>query len=102
MPCRSTPATIPAGTAISNQTNNARRVRFVLQGNDAIGDADADGDAADGDTAGVHTLLIWRDSVSTEPASPANIVMRRGIKNTNLMAAFQRASAPPTLTRRSR
>ena len=78
------PATIPAGTAISNQTHNARRVRFVLQGNDAIGDADADGDAADGDTAGVHTLLIWRDSVSTEPASPANIVMRRGIKNTNL------------------
>jgi hypothetical protein len=78
------PATIPAGTVISNQTHNARRVRFVLQGNDAIGDADADGDAADGDTAGVHTLLIWRDSVSTEPASPANIAMRRGIKNTNL------------------
>ncbi len=75
---------VTAGTAVSNPTHNARRVRFVLQGNEAFGDADADGDAADGDTKGVHTLMIWRDSLSTEPASPANIVMRRGIKNTTL------------------
>ena len=73
---------VAAGTVVSNPTHNARRVRFVLQGNEAFGDANANGDAADGDTKGVHTLLIWRDSLSTEPASPANIVMRRGIKNT--------------------
>lgn len=54
----------------------------MLQGNEAIGDADLDGDAADGDTAGVHVLMIWRESTSSEPASPAEIVMRRGIKDT--------------------
>lgn len=71
-----------ANTAISNPAHNARRVRFVLQGNEALGDADGDGDAADGDTKGVHALLIWRDSVSTAAAAPANIVMRLGVKNT--------------------
>jgi len=83
------PPTNSAGTTISDAAKNARRVRFVLQGNDAIGDMEPgtspnvpDGDAADGDTAGVHSLVIWRESESTEPASPANIVMRRGIKNT--------------------
>jgi hypothetical protein len=73
---------VTAGVSISDPTHNARRVRYVLQGNEAFGDADGDGDAADGDTAGVHALVIWRDSVSTDPASAANIVVRRGIKNT--------------------
>lgn len=77
-----TPQTNSAGTSISDPASNARRVRFVLQGNEAIGDADADGDAADGDTAGVHSVIIWRDSASTLPDSPANIMMKRGIKNT--------------------
>jgi len=78
-----TPDTNSAGTVISNDLN-ARRVRFVLQGNDAIGDANGNGDAADGDTAGVHVLLLWRGSASTVPASAADIVIRRGIKNTVL------------------
>jgi hypothetical protein len=80
---------ITPGTVISNPTHNARRVRFALQGDEAIGDIEIgttpnkpDGDAADGDTAGLHTVVIWRDSVSTAPASPSNIAMRRGIKNT--------------------
>lgn len=79
-----TPQTKNAGTVISNTFNNARRVRFILQGNDAIGDADLDGDAADGDTAGVHVVTLWRESTTTEPAAAADIVVRRGIKNTAL------------------
>lgn len=79
-----TPQTNNAGTVISNTFNNARRVRFVLQGNDAIADTDLDGDAADGDTKGVHVALVWRESTSTEPAAAADIVFRRGIKNTTL------------------
>lgn len=79
-----TPQTNSAGTVISDPAKNARRVRFVLQGNDAIADADADGDAADGDTRGVHVLLLWRESTSTVADAPADIIVRRGIKNTAL------------------
>jgi len=79
-----TPQTNNAGTVISNTFNNARRVRFMLQGNDSIADADLDGDAADGDTAGVHVALLWRESTSTVPAAAADIVFRRGIKDTTL------------------
>jgi hypothetical protein len=79
-----TPQTNNPGTVISNTFNNARRVRFVLQGNDAIGDTDGDGDAADGDTKGVHVALLWRESTSTEPAAAADIEFRRGIRNTAL------------------
>ncbi|WP_240538355.1 ATPase, T2SS/T4P/T4SS family [Rhodoferax sp. PAMC 29310] len=56
---------LPAGTAISNPSNNARRVRFVAQGDEALGDADKNGDAADGDTQGVHVLLLWRETTLT-------------------------------------
>ena len=79
-----TPQTNNPGTVISNTFNNARRVRFLLQGNDAIADADLDGDAADGDTKGVHVALLWRESTSTVPAAAADIVFRRGIKDTTL------------------
>lgn len=71
-----------AGTSISNPANNARRVRIMLQGNDSIGDANGNGDAADGDTAGVHVVLLWRESATTEPAAAADIMARRGIKDT--------------------
>ncbi len=80
------PQTNSAGDVISTDAN-ARRVRFALQGNDAIGDADKDGDAADGDTAGVHVVLLWRGATSTDPNPPSDIVVRRGIKNTALRGA---------------
>lgn len=82
------PQTNNAGTVVSNTWANARRVRFVLQGNEAIGDVEAsgtpDGDAADGDTAGVHVVMLWREATSLVPAAPSDIIMRRGIKNTTL------------------
>ena len=79
------PSTHSAGTAVSDPTKNARRVRFMLQGNEALDTTgDKDGDAADGDTKGVHAALIWRETASLEPAAPSDIMMRRGIKNTSL------------------
>lgn len=80
-----TPSTHSAGTAVSDPTKNARRVRFMQQGNEALDTTgDKDGDAADGDTKGVHVALIWRETASLEPAAPSDIMMRRGIKNTAL------------------
>ena len=82
-----TPATNSAGTVVSDPTKNARRVRFALQGNEALDPlpgGDADGDAADGDTAGVHVLLMWRETASLEPAAASDIMVRRGLKNTAL------------------
>jgi len=82
-----TPQTDNAGTVISNTFNNARRVRFLLQGNEALDPTptgDGDGDAADGDTKGVHVVLLWRESTTTEPAAAADIILRRGIKDTVL------------------
>ncbi len=85
------PDTNNAGTVVSDPTKNARRVRFALQGDEAIGDVEPgttpnkpDGDAADGDTAGVHVLLLWRETASLEPAAASDIMLRRGIKNTAL------------------
>lgn len=80
-----TPQTNNAGTVVSDPAASARRVRFVLQGNEALMDADGDGDAADGDTKGVHVLMLWRQSpVSGIADAPADIIVRRGIKNTTL------------------
>lgn len=79
-----TPQTDNAGTVVSDTTKNSRRVRFALQGNEAIGDADGDGDAADGDTKGVHVAMLWRETASLEPAAASDIVVRRGIRNTTL------------------
>ena len=80
-----TPDTNSAGTVISNPANNARRVRFLLQGNAALGDADGDGDAADGDTSGVHAVVLWRETALLNvPAAASDIMLRRGIKNTAL------------------
>jgi hypothetical protein len=76
-----TPPNNSAGTVVSDPTKNSRRVRFALQGNEAIGDADGDGDAADGDTAGVHVALLWRETASLEPAAASDIIVRRGTKN---------------------
>ncbi|MDO8250563.1 MAG: choice-of-anchor O protein [Rhodoferax sp.] len=76
--------TIQAGTGISNTANNARRVRFLLQGNEALGDTDKDGDAADGDTKGVHAMLLWRETTLTTAAAASDVMVRRGIKNTAL------------------
>jgi len=73
------------GTPISDPARNARRVRFVLQGNEALDPAgDKDGDAADGDTQGVHVMLLWRETTLTTPAAASDVVVRRGIKNTAL------------------
>ena len=78
-------ATIQAGTGISNTANNARRVRFLVQGNEALDPAgDKDGDAADGDTKGVHVMLLWRETTLTTAAAASDVVVRRGIKNTAL------------------
>jgi hypothetical protein len=75
----------PAGTTISNTANNARRVRFLLQGNEALDTTgDKDGDAADGDTKGVHVMLLWRETTLTTPAAPSDVMVLRGIKNTAL------------------
>ena len=82
-----TPETNSAGTVVSDPTKNARRVRFPLQGNEALDPlpaGDGDGDAADGDTQGVHVLLMWRETASLEPAAASDIMVRRGIKNTAL------------------
>jgi hypothetical protein len=74
-----------AGTVVSDPAGSARRVRFVLQGNEALADADGDGDAADGDTKGVHVLMLWRQSpVSGIADTPADVMVRRGIKDTTL------------------
>jgi MYXO-CTERM domain-containing protein len=75
----------PAGTAISDTLYNARRVRFLLQGNEALDTTgDKDGDAADGDTKGVHVMLLWRETTLTTAAAASDVVVRRGIKNTTL------------------
>jgi len=82
-----TPDANSAGTVVSNPAKNARRVRFPLQGNEALDPlptGDGDGDAADGDTAGVHVLLLWREAATVEPAAPSDIMVRRGIKHTAL------------------
>lgn len=80
-----TPPSNSAGTVVNDPAKNARRVRFMLQGNEALDTTgDKDGDAADGDTQGVHVVLLWRETASLEPAAPSDIMMRRGIKNTAL------------------
>jgi len=78
------PETNNAGTIASDPAKNARRARILAQGNDALGDADKDGDAADGDTKGVHVVLIWREATVAIPDAPSDIVVRRGIKDTTL------------------
>ena len=76
-----TPDTNSAGTPISNPSNNARRVRFLLQGNEAMAGA---GDANSGLTKGVHVLLVWRETSLTTPAAASDIMMSRGIRHTGL------------------
>jgi hypothetical protein len=70
-----------AGTAISNPANSARRVRFLLQGNEAMAGA---GDAASGLTKGIHVLLVWRETSLTTAAAASDIMMARGIRDTGL------------------
>lgn len=75
-----TPPSNSAGTVVNDPDMNARRVRFMLQGNDAINATG--GDAATGDNQGVHVVLLWRETASLAPAAPSDIVMRRGIRHT--------------------
>lgn len=77
------PSTHSAGTAVSDPTKNARRVRFMLQGNEAINSTGGDAATLPANK-GVHAALIWRETASLEPAAPSDIMMRRGIKNTAL------------------
>jgi hypothetical protein len=59
-----------AGTAVSDVTQNARRVRFVLQGAEAA------------PSSNLRTLLLWRQSApSAISGTPADIVVRRGLAN---------------------
>lgn len=95
-----TPPSNSEGTVVNDPAKNARRVRFMLQGNDAINATG--GDAAAGDNQGVHVVLLWRETASLAPAAPSDIVMRRGIKNTTLrpgstgfMAEDVLADTPP-------
>lgn len=79
-----TPPSDSAGTVVNDTAMNARRVRFMLQGSDAINATG--GDAATGDNRGVHVVLLWRETASLAPAAPSDIVMRRGIKHTGQRA----------------
>lgn len=61
-------ATDAAGTAVSDVTQNARRVRFVLQGAEAA------------TSSGLRTFMLWRESApSAVSGAPADIVIRRGL-----------------------
>ena len=61
-------ATDAAGTAISDVTQNARRVRFVQQGATAAPSSD------------LRVLLLWRESKPSDVGgAPADIVVRRGL-----------------------
>ena len=62
-----TPDRNSAGTIVSDVTQNARRVRVVLQG------------AAAAPSSGLRTFLLWRESApSAVSGAPADIVIRRG------------------------
>lgn len=59
-----------AGTVVSDPARNARRVRIVLQGAAAAGDSP------------LRTFLLWRESATAVPAAAADIVVRRGLRDT--------------------
>jgi hypothetical protein len=79
----STPPVLSAGTVVSDPSHNARRVRFLLQGDEALAGL---GDAGSGLTKGVHVLMVWRETGLTTPAAASDVMMIRGIKNTVLRA----------------
>lgn len=57
-----------AGTVVSDVTQNARRVRFMLQGAEAAPSSD------------LRMLMLWRESApSAISGAPADIVIRRGL-----------------------
>lgn len=61
-------ATDAAGAIVSDVAQNARRVRFVLQG------------ATAAPTSPLRTLLLWRESApSLTGGAPADIMIRRGL-----------------------
>jgi Domain of unknown function DUF11 len=59
-----------AGTIISDVTQNARRVRFFLQGATTAG------------TSGLRTVVLWRETPFVTPAAPSDIIVRRGLVDT--------------------
>ncbi|TCV85184.1 choice-of-anchor O protein [Sulfurirhabdus autotrophica] len=78
-----TPDSSSAGTPISNPANSARRVRFLLQGNEALTDG-GDAGALNATTKGVHVMLLWRETSLTTAAAASDVIMLRGIRNTAL------------------
>ena len=71
-----------AGAIVSDVTQNARRVRLVLQG------------ASAAPTANLRTLLLWRESAATAgEGAPADIVVRRGIAGASASASSGYAGA---------
>lgn len=59
-----------AGTAVSDVTRNARRVRVVLQG------------AAAAPSSYLRVLMLWRESAAAAgEGAPADIIIRRGLAN---------------------
>ena len=56
-----------AGTIVSDVTQNARRVRFFLQG------------AATAGTSNLRAVLLWRETPFVTPAAPSDIIIRRGL-----------------------
>jgi len=71
----------PAGDGISNTANNARRVRFLLQGKEAFASS-LDDAGITPTTTGTHVMLLWRETTLTTAAAASDVVVRRGIKNT--------------------
>jgi hypothetical protein len=59
-----------AGTIISDVTQNARRVRFFLQGASAAG------------TSPLRAVVLWRQTPFITPAAPSDIMVRRGLVDT--------------------
>lgn len=55
-----------AGTVVSDAARHARRARLVMQGAVAAG------------TSPLRTVLLWRESPTSGPGVPADIVVRRG------------------------
>ncbi len=88
----STHDTNSGGTVISDAAQNARRVRFALQGSTMAG------------SSPLRVLLLWRETPFVTPAAPSDIVVRRGLLDparpgsTGLLASDVLADPPQRLT----
>jgi hypothetical protein len=82
-----------AGTIISDVTQNARRVRFFLQG------------AAMAGASSLRTVVLWRQTPFVTPAAPSDIIVRRGLVDaaarpgsTGFLASDILADTPQNMT----